>query len=446
MAPSRNIGGLDSPVFTFRFIGMTRHLLFIFILSLSRFPAVGGDADWPDFRGPTEQGLTPKGTQLPLSWSEAENITWKTVIKGKAWSSPVVWKDKIWLTNADEGGTRLSALCVDKNTGKVIHNKKLRTVAGPQYCHPFNSYASPSPVIDEDRVYLSFGAPWTGCLNAETGELIWERTDLECNHFRGPGSSPYVHGDLCYLHFDGSDLQYIIALNKKTGQTVWKTDRSVDFQDIDEKTGKPERDGDWRKAYSTPRMIKHNGRKELISLGSMALYSYDPLTGKELWRAESQPMHSGAIRPVIGHGLIYSPMGSRGDVIAVRPGGEGVVTDSHIAWRYQKVNPRRSSPILVGDLLFLVDDGGVGGCVDAKTGKEIWVGRIGGNFSASLIHADGKIWCFNEEGIGRVFEAGRKLKILSENQLDAGVMGSPAVSGNALFVRTKTHLYRIEEK
>ena len=404
------------------------------------------DENWLEFRGPTEDGHAPKGAKLPTSWSETKNVVWKTAIKGKAWSSPVISGDKIWVTNADEGGTRLQAVSIDKNSGKVLHNKKVCSVAGPQYCHPFNSYASPSPVIENDRVYLSFGAAWTGCLDAETGELIWERLDLKCNHFRGPGSSPIIHGDLLILHFDGSDFQYIVALDKRTGETVWKTDRSVDFQDIDEKTGAPERDGDWRKAYSTPRVIEVKGREELISLGAMALYGYDPATGKELWRVESQPMHSGSIRPVIGHGMIFMPFGSGGEVIAIRPRGEGVVTDTHVEWRYKKVNPRRASPVLVDELLFLIDDGGVGACLEAKTGAEIWRERIGGNFSASLIYSDGKIWSFNEEGIGRVIEAGREFKILSENQLDDGVMGSPAVSGNALFVRTKTHLYRIEEE
>lgn len=403
--------------------------------------------NWPDYRGPSEQGLTPEGTKLPLTWSESENVTWKRELKGKAWSSPVIWGDQIWLTNADEGGTRLHAVCVDKATGKIIHNKKVRTVAGPQYCHPFNSYGSPSPVIEEGRVYISFGAPWTGCIDTKTGEVIWERYDLKCNHFRGPGSSPYLHGDLCYLHFDGSDYQYVVALDKNTGETVWKTDRSVDFQDIDEKTKMPERDGDWRKAYSTPRIVEANGRSELVSLGSMALYGYDPQTGKELWRFDAQKMHSGSIRPVLGHGLIFSPMGSGGgEVFAIKPGGNGDVTESHLAWRFKRVSPKRASPVLVGDLLFMVDDGGVGACLDAKTGEDIWIERIGGNFSASLIHNDGKIWFFDEEGFATVIEASREFKVLAKNQLDDGCMGTPAVSGNALFVRTKTHLYRIEEK
>lgn len=409
--------------------------------------SAGAVENWPNFRGPSEHGLTDEGTRLPMKWSETENVAWKTALEGKAWSSPVIWGDKIWLTNADEGGTRLSVVCVDKNTGKILHNKRVRSVAAPQYCHPFNSYGSPSPIVEEGRVYVTFGAPWTGCLDAGTAEVIWERTDQVCNHFRGPGSSPFLTDKLCILNFDGSDFQYVIAFDKATGETVWKTDRGVDFEDIDPETGKPEREGDWRKAYSTSRLAKsESGRTELVSLGSKALYGYDPETGKELWRLEAKKMHSAGCTPVIGQGLIFSPMGSGGELYAVKPGGDGVVTDSHLVWSYKRVVPKRASPILLGDLLFMVDDGGIAACVEAKTGGEIWRDRVNGNYSASPVHADGKIWFFDEDGRGVVIEAGREFKILAENQLDAGCMASPAVSGNALFVRTKTHLYRIEEK
>ncbi|MFT5467023.1 MAG: outer membrane protein assembly factor BamB [Verrucomicrobiales bacterium] len=404
---------------------------------LASTSAAAGE-NWPDYRGPSEDGHTSEGTTLPTEWSETENVTWKTEIKGKAWSSPVIWGDQIWMTNADEAGTRLSVVCVDKNTGKVIHDKVVQKVAEPQFCHAFNSHASPSPVLEEGRVYITFGAPWTGCLDAESGEVLWERADFECNHFRGPGSSPLVVGDLLYLNYDGSDFQYIVAMNKKTGETVWKTDRSVDFKDVDEKTGKIAADGDWRKAYSTPRIMEVDGKSTLLSLGSMAFYAYDPKTGEEVWKTPFQPNHSGALRPLIGNGLIFIPTGSGGEVYAIKPGGE-------VAWRFKRVNPRRASPILLGDLLFMVDDGGVAACLDAKTGEEVWMDRIGGNFSASMIYADGKIWCFDEDGKSTVIEAGREFKIVAQNELDAGCMGSPAVSGNALFVRTRTHLYRIEE-
>lgn len=422
-----------------------RLLFSLFAAAISS--AAAADSNWPMFRGPSEQGLTPDGTKLPVKFSETENVTWKTEIKGKAWSSPVIWGDKIWLTNADEGGTKLSIVCVDKNSGKILHDKQVRRVVAPQYCHPFNSYGSPSPVLEEGRVYATFGSPWVGCLDAATGEVLWERTDQVCNHFRGPGSSPMIVGDLVILHYDGSDFQYVIAFDKKTGKDVWKTPRSTDFADIDPKTGKPEAEGDWRKAYSTPRLLKtESGREELISLGSKALFGYDPATGKELWKVEAKKMHSAGCTPAFGHGLIFAPMGSGGELYAVKPGGSGIVTETHLAWKYTRVVPKRPSVLVLGDYLFMIDDGGVAACVEAKTGTEIWRDRVGGNYSASPIHADGKIWFFDEDGKGTVIEAGKEFKVLAENKLDAGCMASPAVSGNALFVRTKTHLYRIEEK
>ncbi len=436
---------------------MSRHLPFDPCLTVGRFclilfvllwfrpspdGAVAGE-QWPNFRGPTDQGLV-EGATLPLRWSDTENIVWKTAIDGKAWSSPVIWDDRIFLTNAPEDGSRLSVVCLDKNSGEILYNKRLHTVALPQYCHPFNSYASPSPVVEAGRLYVSFGSPFNACLDPETGDVIWQRTDFVCNHFRGPGSSPLLHGNLLYLNFDGSDEQYIVAMDKQTGETVWRTDRSVEFDDLDEKTGKPEREGDWRKAYSTPVMVQVDGRDVLISLGSMALYAYAPKTGKELWRVEFIGSHSGSCRPVVQHGLIYAPIGSGTELWAIRPDGTGVVTDTHVAWKQDRAIPRRASPLVVGELIFMVDDSGVAACVEALTGEEVWRERLGGNFSASPIHAAGRIYFLDEDGKTTVVKAGRKFEVLAINELENGFMASPAVSGDALFLRTRTHIYRIE--
>jgi outer membrane protein assembly factor BamB len=254
-------------------ISRSTSLLFLLSWTVSLCPTDAAD-HWPDFRGPTHQGRADDA-KLPLTWSEDENVIWKTAVDGKAWSSPAIWDDRIFLTNAPEEGSRLSVVCLDIVSGKVLYDKRLHSVALPQYCHPFNSYASCSPVVEEGRVYVSFGSPYNACLDAETGNVIWERTDFICNHFRGPGSSPCLHRNKLILHFDGSDEQYVVALNKDTGDTIWRTDRTVNFGDIDPKTGKPERDGDWRKAYSTPVITEVEGRPLLVSLGSMALYGYD---------------------------------------------------------------------------------------------------------------------------------------------------------------------------
>lgn len=407
--------------------------------------AAVADENWTSYRGPTDQGHCPSAN-LPVRWSETENVAWKTPIDGKAWSSPVIWGKRIWITNAPEDGSQLGALCIDKKSGKILIRKRLRVIAAPQYCHPFNSYASPSPVIEEGRVYVSFGSPYTACLNSETGAVIWERTDFVCNHFRGPGSSPFIYKNLLILHFDGSDHQYVVAMDKQTGKTVWKTNRTVDYHDLDPSTGKPNREGDFRKAYSTPVIAEVQGQPLLLSLGSMALYGYDPLTGAERWRADATGSHSGACRPVLGHGLVFMPMGAGQELWAVRPDGHGVVTDTHVVWKQKRGTPRRPSPLLVDDLLFLVDDGGVASCLEAKTGKEVWKERLGGNYSASPIYSGGKIYFFDQDGKGTIIKAARKYEVIAVNRLDNGFMASPAVSGNALFLRSKTDLYCIADK
>lgn len=414
------------------------------LLLLGLSVSLPADDLWTNYRGPTDQGLCD-AVGLPLQWSETENVVWKTSIRGKAWSSPVVWKDRIWLTNATEDGTQLSVLCVDRESGKVLIRKRVRSLAAPQYCHPFNSYASPSPVMEEGRVYITFGSPFVGCLDSKSGEVLWQRTDFVCNHFRGPGSSPFLYKNLLILHFDGSDHQFVVAMNKETGETVWETKRTVDFQDLDPETGGPRREGDLRKAFSTPLIAQVDGKPILISLGSMALYAYEPDTGNEIWRVEKPGCHSGSGRPVVGHGLVYAPMGTGRELWAVRPDGHGNVTDTHVEWIYDRAVPHRSSPILVGDYVFLVDDNGVAACVDAKTGKEAWRKRVGGNFSASPICVRDRIYLFDESGKTTVIEASPDYKVLAVNELEDGFMGSPAVTGKAFILRTKTALYRIEE-
>jgi outer membrane protein assembly factor BamB len=273
----------------------------------------------------------------------------------------------------------------------------------------------------------------------------WQRTDFVCNHFRGPGSSPFLYQDLLILHFDGADRQYVVAMDKHTGKTVWQTDRSVDFRDLDPNTGRPNLEGDLRKGYSTPILIDVDGSPLLISLGSMALYAYEPPTGREVWRVELPGSHSGSSRPVAGRGRVYVPMGMGKELWAVRPDGRGVVTDSHVVWKYNRAVPTRSSILLVEGLLFMVDDNGVAACVDADTGQERWHSRLGGNYSASPITARGRIYFFSEEGKATVVEAAAEFHPLAVNELPDGFMASPAVSGDALYLRTRTHLYRIED-
>jgi outer membrane protein assembly factor BamB len=398
---------------------------------------------WPQFRGPDGNGVST-ATGLPVKWSETENVRWKTAIHGRAWSSPVVLGRQIWLTTATPDGKQLSALAVDKETGKILFDLKLFDVATPQFAHSFNSYASPTPVIEQGRVYVTFGSPGTAAIDTATGKVVWERRDLECNHFRGAGSSPVLFRNLLLMHYDGSDVQYVVALDKRTGKTVWKTDRTVDFKDLDP-NGKIKADGDFRKAFATPQIVMVGNDPVFISSGSRATYGYDPLTGKELWRVEDPINFSSSTRPVAGHGLVYYTTGwNTGQLLAVKPDGRGDVTGTHVAWRSARGVPKKPSLLLLGDLLFMGNDGGIVTCLDAKTGAEVWTSRLTDSYSASPIAAEGRIYFFSEDGKATVIEAGRAFKVLAENTLEQGFMASPAVDGRALYLRTKTHLYRIE--
>lgn len=398
---------------------------------------------WPQFRGPDGQGNSD-AQNLPLSWSETNNVQWKTTIHGRAWASPVIWDRQIWFTTAPEDGKELFAVCVDGETGAIVRDLKIFDVAKPQYCIPFNTYASPSPVIEEGRVYVTFGAPGTACLDTKTGAILWERRDLECNHYRSAGSSPVVFEDKLILHFDGSDFQYLVALDKKSGKTLWKVDRSIDWQDLNA-DGKPKDSGDWRKAFSTPLIAAFDGQPPiLLSLGSKALYAYQPDDGKELWRVEEQQCHSGSARPVVGKDRIYYCAGfPSGQLLAVKPGGNGIVTGSHVLWRVKKDVSLKPSVLLVGDYLFMVDDNGIATFIRVQNGEIAGRQKIGGHFTASPLHADGRIYCFSEEGKTTVLADHPPFKVLAENTLEDGFMASPAVTGNALVLRTKTALYRI---
>lgn len=411
------------------------------------------DLNWPEFRGPRGDGISTS-TGLPLTWSETKHVKWKTEIKGRAWSSPVIWDKQVWVSSATPDGRELYALCVDRETGKILMDEKLFDVEKPQYAHPFNSYASPTPAIQEGRIYVTFGSPGTACVDTKTGKTLWERRDIECNHYRGAGSSPILDSGRLYLDFDGSDHQFVMALDQKTGKTVWRAERSIDFKDLGP-DGKPLREGDFRKAYATCRVATFDGITQLLSQGANAMYAYDPATGAELWRVEERTSQAAGTRPVIGEGLVFVPSGfAQGQVLAIRPGKKGEWIDAnkpepagtqlHIVWKAKKCVPKKPSLIYHDGLLFAIDDNGVATCWEAATGEVLWNERIGGNYSAAPLLADGRLYFFSEEGKVTVVAAGKQFAKLGESSLDDGFMATPAVSGKALFLRTRTHLYRIE--
>jgi len=390
---------------------------------------------WTQFRGPDGAGVSD-ATGLPIEWSETHNIRWKTALPGKAWSSPVVWDEQVWVTNATEDGKRLSAVCLNRETGEVVRDVLVFAIEKPQFCYPFNSYASSTPVIEAGRVYVHYGSHGTACLDTADGRIVWARQDLKCDHFRGAGSSPIVFGDLLFLTFDGADLQYVAALDKHTGKTVWQKDREIDYGTDN---------GDHKKAFSTPTIVTSAGRPQLVSPAAAATMAYDPFTGEGLWKVHHGGMNAAA-PPLAAGDLVLVNTGDGGfKQFAVRPEGRGDVTESHVAWKFQQGVPSRCAPLLIGDLLYMLNEAGIVTCLDAKSGEVVWKHRLGGNYSSSPVAAEGRIYINTEDGESHVIAAGRKFRLLATNHLYAGCMATPAIAGKAIYHRTKTHFYRIEE-
>ncbi len=409
----------------------TRLICILFVLAMS---PVAAAQNWPQFRGRNGDGHAEPAPDLPATWSETEHVAWKTPIHGRGWSSPVVWGKQIWLTTATPDGHSLYVLCVDLATGKIVRDIKLFDMAQPQDIHLTNSHASPTPVVEEGRLYVSFGSYGTACLDTQTGEVLWQRRDLPCNHWRGPGSSPILFEDLLIIHFDGYDYQYVVALDKQTGRTRWKVDRNIDYQTDD---------GDLKKAFCTPIVITVDGQLELISPAARATIAYDPRTGQEIWKLR-YPTHSATARPLFGHGLVFINSGfSKAQLYAVRPEGRGDITDTNVVWMEDRSIGSKPSHLLIDDLLYIVDDGGTATCLEALTGQRVWHKRLGGNFSASPVYANGLVYFMNEEGTTTVIKPGRQFQLVATNRLDDGCMASPAVVDNSLLIRTKSHLYRI---
>jgi outer membrane protein assembly factor BamB len=390
--------------------------------------------NWPQFRGPTGQGHSD-ATDLPVEWSESQGVTWQTSIPGEGHSSPVIWGDQVWMTTATDEGRSLRAVCVDKNDGRIVHDVELFRVGELEPKNELNSYASPTPVIEAGRVYVAFGTYGTACVDTASGKPVWRHQELKLDHQEGPGSSPILHGDLLIVNCDGRDVQYVAALHKDTGKLAWRADRTADYGN------KP---NDLKKAFSVPLAIEAGGRRQLVSVGASRVAAYDPAAGTELWHCDI-PGFSNVPRPVYGHGLVYVSTGyMQPELWAIRPDGTGDLS-GNVVWKAAQGMPAKPSVLLVDDLLFAVADNGILRCLEAKTGKQVWQQRLDGTFSASPIYAAGLAYFPGENGVVYVIKPGRQPEVVAENELPGRFMASPAVSGKALFLRTDTHLYRIEK-
>ena len=408
-------------------------------ISLASCIVIEANEQWSQFRGHYGNGII-KSTSAPINWSDNTNIDWKTPIHDRGWSSPVIWNDQIWMTTATKEGNKMYAICVNKLSGKIEHDIHVFDVKSPQAITNENTYASPTPVIEEGRVYVHFGTYGTACISTKDGQILWKRRDLNCDHEigAGPASSPFIYNNFLIFNVDGRDVQYVIALNKETGETAWKTNRSVDFSDVQVNQ---------RKAYGTPFIIPRGNTNQMVSIGAKGVYSYDPENGKELWKAEHRGW-SIAPRPVYGEGLVFTMIDrDRPEMWAIDPSGSGDITETHIEWKETKRMPPRASPIIIKGLLFVVDRNGYISCIEAKTGKSIWQKRMKGRFSASPILANNLIYFFNEDTVCTIIKPTRELEIVAENKLsDDKLMATPAFDENSIYIRTEKKLTRIVKK
>ena len=397
--------------------------------------------DWTHFRGSHLDGISGVSSS-PVKWNSDSNIVWKASIHGRGWSSPVVYGDQVWMTTATEDGKEMYALCVDYPTGDVIFDIKVFMPDTIFQKHDINSYATPTPCIEKNFVYVHFGRYGTACLDTRDGSKVWQRMDLVCDHVQGPGSSPILYGNFLILHLEGTDRQFITAINKSTGETVWETDRPDEIYNSLEPIGK--------KAYITPIVIRVKGRDMLISNGSAACIAYDPLTGKEIWRIVrgedstiSMPFYEDGL--VYFHtGFITSPDKDRfAELMAVDPDGTGDIADTNIKWRIQTPILQLSTPVIKDGYIYLVDTKSIMMCLDAKTGEVRWKKRMIGRYNSSPVLADGKLYFSSTRGETIVIREGPELEILSENKLDGEIWTTPAVGNNSLLMRTSKFLYRI---
>lgn len=409
---------------------------------------VAAASSWPQFRGARGDGVHAEGVP-PLRWSETNGVIWKAAVPGRGRSSPVVAEGRVWLTTALEEGVRrtrigpddmqtaervvLKAVCLEVEDGRVVWERTLFPVDHPDPVHWLNSWATPTPVVEGGRVYCDFGTFGTACLDAGTGQVKWQRR-LPLDHQVGPGSSPVLWRDYLILVRDGRDAQYVTALDRMTGQEVWRTERPP----IEAPSP------NLKKSFVTPVLREGTGRPELISPGPHWTVSYDPGDGREHWRVRHGDGFSIGSGPALTEALaIFSTGCFKAQFVAVRLDGSGDVTASHVAWKSLRQVPVMSSPVVVGADLFYVSDDGMATCAEAASGQPHWQERLGGSHLASVLAGGGRVYFFAQDGRTTVVRAGREFEKLAENRVEGTVVATPAMVGDELFYRTDTHLYRI---
>jgi outer membrane protein assembly factor BamB len=415
---------------------------FLFVALLFGLQNAGGqDENWTHFRGSKLNGIAAN-EKIPLKWDDS-TIKWKTTIHDKGYSSPVVFGNQVWVTTATTDGKELYAVCLDYQTGKIIYDIRVFTPEEVEGKHSLNTYASPTPCIEKNFVYVHYGSLGTACINTSNGSIVWKRTDFKCKHVQGPASSPILYKNLLILHFEGTDVRYIVALDKSNGNIIWKTDRPAEPYALLPEIG--------RKAYITPIIINVKGRDMLISNGSAVCIAYDPDNGKEIWRVVDGAESTIAM-PVTEKGILYwytgfteNSNGKFTEFIAVNPDGKGDITGTNILWKKKEELSRNQclTPVIKDGLIYTVNTRNTMMCIDAATGKEVWSTHVTSNYDASPLFIDGNIWFFSVKGEVLTLKAGRKYDVVAKSQMDSGIWATPAILRNSVILRTQKYLCRI---
>jgi len=417
-----------------------RTSFFLLILVFCLVSASGQD-NWTHFRGSNLNGISADSL-VPVTWSDSTNIVWKTNIRGRGWSSPVVEGNQVWLTTATTDGKEMSGLCIDFTTGKMLYDILLFRQDSIYRKHPVNTYATPTPCIGEGFVYLNFGSSGTACVSTSDGKIVWKRDDLKVDHMQGTGSSPILYKDFLIVHYEGTDQQFIVAMNKRTGETVWRADRPREYYDPLQPVGK--------KAYVTPVVITVDGKDLLISNGSAVCNAYDVLTGQEVWRVV-QGEDSTISMPVFEDGIVFfytsfvTPAEGEkyAELMAVDPKGEGNITGTNILWRLKSPVLQLLTPLVKDGIIYTVDSKNNLLAIDARTGTTFYSLKLRNKYNSSPVYAGGRLYFSSVKGETVVLKAGRNPAVLAENHLHGEIFATPAIVRNSILIRNETTLYRI---
>lgn len=415
-------------------------------------PTIACANSWPLFRGPDQNGHT--SAKLPLTWSETENVVWKTELPGIGWSSPVHDGEHIYVTTAvpeeevkastDKATRSLRLICVNAKTGEVEWNNEIFNQPPGELVeiHQKNSHASPTPIIAGDKIFVHFGANGTARVSKD-GNVDWKTHVPPYKAQHGTGGSPCLVGaatdGVLVISCDGRDVQSVVGLDANSGDLLWQTERNAD----------PDRGF----SFGTPLLIEAGGREMVICPGSFVVMALDPKTGKEFWRSRYGTGYS--VSPMVNYHkpsqtvIVCSSFGDQ-SIYGIDPTGSGDVTETHVKWQVKKNAPMTPSPTLVGDLLFVISDKGVASCVEVETGEVIWTERLGGKFSASPIYTSadgGRLYWRDEAGHTTVSNAGRAFEKIAESDFASGLRtyASDAVIGDDLILRSEAALYRVGE-